>query len=162
MRSSLLVFSLSAASTTLAALTPTWEKLALSLEMNLNNDRRRIEKYYVDGSKRAADNNPLNETQGAIADELLTKLMAANSMQIKALSDLRSYLFYPEADPATYYGVADRKVESIDFKLPEGLLKTQGVLMIRMRCARLAIFRDVLLALLIGDRWDAFMTGVNV
>ncbi|KAI1138250.1 hypothetical protein F5Y05DRAFT_55700 [Hypoxylon sp. FL0543] len=130
MRSSVLVVSLTAASTSLAALTPTWEKLALSLtlmETNLNNDRGRIEKYYVDASKRAADNNALNETQGAIADALLTKLAAANSMQIKALSDLRSYLFYPEADPATYYGAADRKVESVDFRLPEGLLETQGV-----------------------------------
>ncbi|KAI1414864.1 hypothetical protein F5Y13DRAFT_9828 [Hypoxylon sp. FL1857] len=129
MRSSLFLLSLSAA-TALAELTPTWEKFALSLtlmETNLNNDRGRVEKYYTDAGKRAADNNPLNETQGAIADELLTKLMAANSMHIKALSDLRSYLFYPEADPATYYGAADRKVESIDFKLPEGLLETQGV-----------------------------------
>ncbi|KAI1454527.1 hypothetical protein F4805DRAFT_308502 [Annulohypoxylon moriforme] len=129
MRCSLLLFSLSA-TTTLAALTPTWAKLALSLnlmEANLNTDRGRIEKHYVDASKRAADNNALNATQGAVADALLTKLMAANAMQIKALSDLRSYLFYPEEDPEVYYGAAERKVESIDFKLPEGLLETQGV-----------------------------------
>ncbi|KAI0107355.1 hypothetical protein F4776DRAFT_435062 [Hypoxylon sp. NC0597] len=130
MRSSILFLSLSAASSALAALTPTWEKLALSLnlmETNLNNDRGRVEKYYMDAGKRAADNNALNETQGAIADALLSKLTAANSMHIKALSDLRSYLFYPEADPATYYGADGRTVESIDFRLPDGLLETQGV-----------------------------------
>ncbi|KAI6086683.1 hypothetical protein F4821DRAFT_237749 [Hypoxylon rubiginosum] len=48
-------------------------------------------------------------------------------MHVEALSDLRSYLFYPEADPATYYGADGRAVESIDFKLPKGLLETQGV-----------------------------------
>ncbi|KAI2468721.1 hypothetical protein F4781DRAFT_253290 [Annulohypoxylon bovei var. microspora] len=128
MRSSLLLLTLTTSA--LAALTPTWAKLALSLnlmETNLNNDRGRIDKYYMDASKRAADNNALNATEGAVADALLTKLMAANSMQIKALSDLRSYLFYPEADPETYYGAGERGVESIDFGLPEDLLETQGV-----------------------------------
>ncbi|KAI1104606.1 hypothetical protein F4804DRAFT_332144 [Jackrogersella minutella] len=129
MRSSLLLISLSAG-TALASLTPTWAKLALSInlmESNLNQDRGRLGKYYVDASKRAADNNALNETEAGVADALLSKLMAANAMQVKALSDLRSYLFYPEADPETYYGANDRMVESIDFTLPEGLLETQGV-----------------------------------
>ncbi|KAI1209741.1 uncharacterized protein F4807DRAFT_460486 [Annulohypoxylon truncatum] len=129
MRSSTPLFILSATST-LAALTPTWAKLALSLnlmEANLNTDRSRIDKHYIDASKRAADNNALNTTQGVVADALLTKLMAANAMQIKALSDLRSYLFYPESNPEEYYGAAKRGVESIDFGLPEGLLETQGV-----------------------------------
>ncbi|KAI1091837.1 hypothetical protein F5B19DRAFT_493070 [Rostrohypoxylon terebratum] len=129
MRTSFALLAVSA-TTTLATLTPTWAKLALSLnlmEANLHKDSGRIEKHYVDASKRAADNNALNITEGAIADALLSKLVAANAMQMKALSDLRSYLFYPESNPEEYYGAADRRVESIDFKVPEGLLETQGV-----------------------------------
>ncbi|KAI2616034.1 hypothetical protein GGR54DRAFT_649683 [Hypoxylon sp. NC1633] len=71
-----------------------------------------------------ADGNALNGTQAAVANALFDKLSAANAMHIEVLSDLRSYLFYPEVDPETYYGVADRGVGSIDFKLPKGLLET--------------------------------------
>ncbi|XDG08727.1 hypothetical protein ABKA04_008342 [Annulohypoxylon sp. FPYF3050] len=129
MRTSFVLLAVSA-TTSLATLTPTWAKLALSInlmEANLHKDSGRIEKHYVDAAKRAADNNALNDTEGAIADALLSKLIAAQGMQIKALSDLRSYLFYPESNPEEYYEAADRRIESIDFTLPEGLLETQGV-----------------------------------
>ncbi|KAI1772626.1 hypothetical protein F4818DRAFT_134115 [Hypoxylon cercidicola] len=115
---------------TLAALTPTWEKLALSvnlMEANLNRDRGRVDKYLTLAGVKGVDGNALNGTQAAVASALFDKLMAANAMHVEALSDFRSYLFYPEADPATYYGADDRHVETIDFKLPDGLLETQSV-----------------------------------
>ncbi|KAI1761778.1 hypothetical protein GGR53DRAFT_469000 [Hypoxylon sp. FL1150] len=129
MKTSVLALALSATST-LAALTPTWEKLVLSVnlaEANLNTDYGRIDKYLTYAGVRGVDGNALNGTQAAVAAALFEKLEAANTLHIKALSDLRSYLFYPEADPAMYYGADKRAVESIDFKLPEGLLETQGV-----------------------------------
>ncbi|KAI0142677.1 hypothetical protein GGR57DRAFT_393835 [Xylariaceae sp. FL1272] len=97
------------------------------MEANLNTDRGRVDNYLTLAGVKGVDGNALNGTQAAVADALFNKLLAANSMHIKALSDLRSYLFYPEADPATYYGADGRDVESIDFKLPEGMLDTQGV-----------------------------------
>ncbi|KAI4870214.1 hypothetical protein F4820DRAFT_287834 [Hypoxylon rubiginosum] len=114
----------------LAALTPTWEKLALSanlMEANLNTDRARVDKYFTLAGAKGVDGNALNSTQAAVADSLFAKLLAANAMHVRALSDLRSYLFYPETDPAAYYGAGGRGAETVDFKLPEGLLETQGV-----------------------------------
>ncbi|KAI1375428.1 hypothetical protein F4677DRAFT_137607 [Hypoxylon crocopeplum] len=130
MRSSLFALLSLSAGAAVAKLTPTWEKLALSvnlMEANLNWDRGRVDKYFAEAGKAGADGNALEGTQAEVADALFAKLMAANAMHIEALSDLRSYLFYPEADPETYYGAADRGVESVDFTLPEGLLETQGV-----------------------------------
>ncbi|XXH03046.1 hypothetical protein Hte_009436 [Hypoxylon texense] len=129
MRTSLLSLALSATGA-LAALTPTWEKLALSvnlMEANLNADRGRVDKYLTLAGAKGVDGNALNGTRAAVADALFAKLLAANAMHVRALGDLRSYLFYPEADPAAYYGADGRAVEAIDFALPEGLLETQGV-----------------------------------
>ncbi|KAI0861764.1 hypothetical protein F4860DRAFT_474999 [Xylaria cubensis] len=111
-------------------LTPSWEKLTVSLglmEQNLNYDRDRADIYYTRAAQEGGDGNPLNGTRKAVADILYRRLMDANQMHIEAVMDLRGYLFWPEEDPEMYYGADGRSVRSIDFHLPEGFLETQGV-----------------------------------
>ncbi|KAI1125424.1 hypothetical protein F5Y10DRAFT_284285 [Nemania abortiva] len=129
--SCLSIVALTAAGGALAGnLSPSWKKLTYSLglmELNLNTDRARVDNYYSQAAHKGVDGNPLNGTQRAVADALFEKVMAANQMHIQAMNDLRGYLYWPEADPETYYSVDSRAVRSIDFHLPEGFLDTQGV-----------------------------------
>ncbi|KAI2625992.1 hypothetical protein GGS26DRAFT_592769 [Hypomontagnella submonticulosa] len=125
-------FSVLALSATgvVADLTTNWEKLALSLnllELNLNEDRGRLDKYWMLAQEQNADGNALNGTQAKVAKELYDRIWLANGLQIAAMSDLRSFLFYPQKDPVTYYQPGERSVESLDTHLPEGMLETQGV-----------------------------------
>ncbi|KAI1753990.1 hypothetical protein F4782DRAFT_494672 [Xylaria castorea] len=129
--SCLSIIALTAARGALASdLSPSWKKLTYSLglmELNLNYDRFRVDNYYTRAAHEGIDGNPLNGTQKAVADILFQRVMDANQMHIEAMNDLRGYLYWPEEDPATYYGEGDRSVRSIDFHLPEGFLDTQGV-----------------------------------
>lgn len=120
---------LTATATAAATLTPTWHKLKLGMtlaEANLNTDRTRIDDLYQ-RARNGSDGNALEGAQKEVADILFERFYLANTLQIMALRDLNDYLSLPVDDPATWYGGVERKIEEVDFRLPENLLETSGV-----------------------------------
>ena len=121
--------ALAAASPVTAALTQAWSKLALGMtlaEVNSNTDRARIDAFYKN-ARDGIDGNSLDGVGKAVADDLFEKFYHANTLQIMALRDLNDYLFLQVEDPETWFGVKERKVETVDFRLPKELLDTCGV-----------------------------------
>ncbi len=121
--------ALADATAVMATLTPTWHKLKLSIalaEANLNTDRTRIEDLYY-RARNGSDLNGLTGTSIEVADTLFERFFYANTLQTMALRDLNDYLFLPVEDPTTWYDSFERKVEQVDFRLPNGLLETCGI-----------------------------------
>ena len=120
---------LAAASLATAALSPAWSKLALGMtlaEVNSNTDRDRIDAFYKT-ARDSIDGTGLDGVEKAVADALFDKFYHANTLQIMALRDLNDYLFLQIEDPETWFGAKERKVETVDFRLPKELLETCGV-----------------------------------
>ena len=95
-------------------------------EVNANTDRTRVDVFYKD-ARDGLDGNGLDGVEKSVADALFDKFYHANTLQIMALRDLSDYLFLKVEDPEIWFGAMERKVESVDFRLPKELFDTCGV-----------------------------------